>query len=1200
MVEKGTPIGNMAVGLTLDDTQFGNTLDQINKRVKIAESALKANLKSVGDAGKGYDGLSVKAKSLENVLSAQGKKVQELTKRYEEEVKANGEASDGAKNLAVQINNAQAKLSGYEGQLKTTKKELAYAEQGMNELTQEMKDNERETNKNTKTLKAAGDETGAFETQQKGLTRQLDLTERAVDGQRKVVSQLTKEFGENDDSTKKAVRALNSLESQAKVTNSQLSSLNSTGKSFDVTSNIDNNTRSFKGMFSGISGIKTALLGGFVTAGIFAVGKAFDVVTGSIGAAVERVDKIDVATKSLEQLTGSAKVAGEVMSDVSEVIKGTPIAMDQMTDATKGLVASGMEADKVKDVLKAITDSAYGVGNGAESIDQISGAFKAMQSSGVLSLEDLNRLMDANVPALKILANQYGVSVADMKKNISTGTMDSAEAIDLLVEGIQKGTDGSAGATTALAGQAKTAGDSISGSFANMKSAINRSIANIITPFKGIMIKSMTVGGQVIEKTFGGIGTNIQWLMDRMKSVGNPFKGLSGGISIFKTIVDKNMPMIKQVIGNALNNFKVIIATLKPFIEPIINQIVGIFKKMFTTLKIFWQENGPMIMAAVLNIVNFIQKTVAFLLPVLKPIFAVLLFLIKDVLGTVGRIISGSLNIFMGVLKVFAGLFTGNFSKMWEGIKQIFSGAFTVIWNLLNLMFIGKILKGFKLLGAGVKTVTSGMWTTVKTLFTKGVSSAWGSIKSFPGNVITLFKNMGTGVGKWITNMIDSVKSMPGKMADGFKRGAGAMKNAFTSVFAAVAKAVAKPINGIIDGINWVLKKVGVSKGTLIGNWSVPAYANGTDGHPGGLAMVNDASGSNYREAVQLPGGETFVPKGRNQLLNLPKGSKVLNGNMTKQMFPHYKNGIGDFFSGIKDKALDVWEYAKEPMKLVKATISKFTSGMFGDMMDLPKQIALGAKDKVLGGMGNWIKGIFEESGGDEPKGSGVTRWTGTVKRALSMNGLPTDKPYVNAWLRQIQSESGGNPKAIQGDIGDVNNESGDIAKGLVQVIGETFKAYKFPGHGNRLNGLDSLLSGINYAKSTYGATGMLNVIGKGHGYANGGLITKHQIAEIGEGNQPEMIIPLSLSKRSRAVQLLNQTMNLMGVKESGKGNVNIVGGSDTSALESKMDTIIAYLKLISSKDTNVNVDLGNVESYVSKQQADKYRKLDYAQGGAV
>jgi hypothetical protein len=49
-------------------------------------------------------------------------------------------------------------------------------------------------------------------------------------------------------------------------------------------------------------------------------------------------------------------------------------------------------------------------------------------------------------------------------------------------------------------------------------------------------------------------------------------------------------------------------------------------------------------------------------------------------------------------------------------------------------------------------------------------------------------------------------------------------------------------------------------------------------------------------------------------------------------------------------------------------------------------------------------------------------------------------------WMRQIATESGGNPNAVQGNIGDVNNRTGDLAKGLLQVIGATYRAYHWPG----------------------------------------------------------------------------------------------------------------------------------------------------------
>ncbi|EIB7774680.1 phage tail tape measure protein [Listeria monocytogenes] len=84
--------------------------------------------------------------------------------------------------------------------------------------------------------------------------------------------------------------------------------------------------------------------------------------------------------------------------------------------------------------------------------------------------------------------------------------------------------------------------------------------------------------------------------------------------------------------------------------------------------------------------------------------------------------------------------------------------------------------------------------------------------------------------------------------------------------------------------------------------------ATGTNFHKGGLAVVNDARGANYQELITLPNGKTFLPYGRNVMLNLARGTKVLRGDKTAKIL----NKVPKFASGTtrdlvsKSKAVNI------------------------------------------------------------------------------------------------------------------------------------------------------------------------------------------------------------------------------------------------------------------------------------------------------
>lgn len=496
-------------------------------------------------------------------------------------------------------------------------------------------------------------------------------------------------------------------------------------------------------------------------------------------------------------------------------------------------------------------------------------------------------------------------------------------------------------------------------------------------------------------------------------------------------------------------------------------------------------------------------------------------------------------------------------SNMWDRVKKSYQQG-QAQTRQQTLQHARQQQKAWNDIRNNVTNTTQDMMHKAGNLFNNGYNDIINSTSNWRNNASNLWHDASSKIQNTAsdlrTNSTNILSNMHDKLSDIQDTGLGHMLNGWKDHFGHVIETITSNgspihdafkgllngilspfenlINGIIKGINWVLDKVGGDSHQL-GTFSIGKLANGTPG--GGLlhdqvALLNDGSGPNFQEMVHFPSGETvMLPPERNLMMYLPAKTEVLDGERSAQLAPlmgisHYADGtVGDFFAGLWDKGKDVVDFAedilKKPVDFMESVFKHFITGKSDNGGFFSVQLHTSLPVFFAKSMADWVKKQFQEM--SNPPGTGVARWRPAVLRALSMLGLSTG--LADKVLRQIQTESGGNPHAKQPGA-DPDGDGSGPAMGLMQTKRSTFNAYKLPGHGDLWNGFDDLLASLNYARHRYGDS--LSFLGQGHGYANGGIATQPSI--FGEAGA-EMAIPLDSMKSSRAWELMRQVVAYYG-----------------------------------------------------------------------
>ena len=243
----------------------------------------------------------------------------------------------------------------------------------------------------------------------------------------------------------------------------------------------------------------------------------------------------------------------------------------------------------------------------------------------------------------------------------------------------------------------------------------------------------------------------------------------------------------------------------------------------------------------------------------------------------------------------------------------------------------------------------------------------------------------------------------------------------------------------------------------------------------------------------------------------------------------------------------------------------------------------------------NWLK--KHNGGGSQNKSA--SKWKGDIKRAAKQMKVNLSNRELNGIVAQIARESNGNAGVTQGNIGDINNLRGTPAQGLLQYVPSTFKSYAVKGHKNIKNGYDQLLAFFNnsnwrrdlpYGKSGWGPSGSRR-------FAHGGMIKKHGLYEAGEGNRPEMVLPLT--NKVRAMQLIDQAKSFMGVNDEGSISTVDNNSSDdivTQLLQQNNRLLEALINTVENKD--LVIDKNSIVETANNGLGRMHRNKKYTKGG--
>lgn len=753
-------VAGLVAKIALDDTGVNKSMAELSRSMKLAQSEFQAAGAKLGDFGKSTDGLKVKAESLTKQIGIQQQMVDKLRAEHAKAAAEKGEDAKQTQNLAVKLNNAEAQLARMTNELKSTNAEITRQSSAWTKMSD--------------ALKPVGDQMQAAGKKMTDAGKTLSVAVTApITAMGASIIRTGMEFE----------AAMSKVAAISGATGDDLKAMTDQAKELGATT-VFSASQAASGMeFLARAGwdaqeIMAAMPGmlDLAASGALDLGEAADITSNIMSAfgieAAKAGNVADILAVANANANTNVQQLGQAMTYLAPTAATMGQAIEQATAAVMIMSDAGIQGEKA--------GAAF-----ATSLQRLAKPTREMENT----MRDLGiTFFDSQgvmKPMTQIVAEleKATAGYTNEQKAAALSTIFGAEAYKNWAVLVETGSEALArnvemleNADGAAKAMADTMMDNAKGTWIEFKSAVEGlSIAlsdHLLPIFSALVLKltewarwfgeldpamqkvilavagiaaaigpALVVIGALVQSA-GTIITSFAAVSAAIVKAGGVMAVLTGPVGIAVAALAGLVAAGIAVYANweTIKEYGMRIwDSISAYVMPVVDAIAVFIQDTFEDLAEWWRQIWPDLKDAFVNIWTGISFVVG---PILDGIVAIfqatwpyiqnIVVAVWDVIKTVTRT---TLDILTSLVNVFAALFTGNWSMLWNNIKNILSSA----WEAF-----GAIVNGATKI---ILNIIGGLIASIVAYF-----------ENLARNMVTYGNNMVQGLGQGILNMTGWIK----------------------------------------------------------------------------------------------------------------------------------------------------------------------------------------------------------------------------------------------------------------------------------------------------------------------------------------------------------------------------------------------------------------------------------------------------------